>query len=151
MPIVGSLFIWNGVIFASDGPFRSGVFRFSIFLDDYPACPTIKITSKITHPLIDKLTGRLDMPGFAWNLDRTIANVLAYLSDCINCKNVALYAEYCQSKLVDFDYDLFLNLAKESAQKSHIAVYQDADSVIKFSPWNLNVHPEKLGSILSPQ
>lgn len=62
VPSVKSLQIWFGVIFIREGPYKEGIFHFTIFFnDDYPESrPVFKFKSKIFHPQIDPRNGRLN-------------------------------------------------------------------------------------------
>ncbi|XP_055592216.1 protein crossbronx homolog [Uranotaenia lowii] len=65
IPSFENSFLWFGVIFVRNGPFKDGVFRFSISLPDkFPAdssVPTIVFQSETFHPLIDPYNGTLEL------------------------------------------------------------------------------------------
>lgn len=62
VPSVKSLQIWFGVLFIRDGPYKEGIFHFTIyFSDDYPeSVPVLRFKSKIFHPQIEIRRGVLN-------------------------------------------------------------------------------------------
>ncbi|XP_054917563.1 AKT-interacting protein isoform X2 [Dermacentor andersoni] len=64
MPSASSAFVWFGVLFIRQGLYQGGVFRFTLRIpENYPDgdCPDLVFESPIFHPLIDPITGELDI------------------------------------------------------------------------------------------
>ncbi|ENN79512.1 protein crossbronx homolog [Dendroctonus ponderosae] len=77
--------MWFGVIFARSGPYKDGVFRFTLFLDDsFPDCehPKVLFHSKLLHPVINPETNELNLSGAfpTWNKnEQHLWQVLKYI------------------------------------------------------------------------
>ncbi|NXK97551.1 AKTIP protein, partial [Formicarius rufipectus] len=86
-PSYRSALMWFGVIFIRHGLYQDGVFKFTVYIpDNYPDgdCPRLVFDLPVFHPLVDPLSGELDVKrAFAkWRL------VVA--QGCINLKSLFL-------------------------------------------------------------
>lgn len=84
MPSYETVLTWNGTIFARHGLYRGGVFKFQMELpDDYPdSPPKVRFLTDVFHPLVERLTGRVDIFAFfpEWRAGRDYAScVLPHL------------------------------------------------------------------------
>lgn len=54
---------WNGFVCVKDGVHHKGIFQFTVTIpSSYPTKPPeVTFLTKISHPLIDQITGRLDL------------------------------------------------------------------------------------------
>eukprot|EP00747_Dinoflagellata_sp_TGD_P167542 gnl/TRDRNA2_/TRDRNA2_192129_c0_seq1.p1 gnl/TRDRNA2_/TRDRNA2_192129_c0~~gnl/TRDRNA2_/TRDRNA2_192129_c0_seq1.p1 ORF type:complete len:260 (-),score=60.10 gnl/TRDRNA2_/TRDRNA2_192129_c0_seq1:121-900(-) len=80
MPSWDSPFTWHGVLFARQGLYRGGVFKFEMELapEDYPEqAPSLRFLTPIFHPLVDPSSGEVDLfsffPKFKWQPGRDYA------------------------------------------------------------------------------
>lgn len=77
--------VWFGVIFARSGPYKDGVFRFTIMLDEsFPDCqhPKVVFQTKIIHPVINPETNEVNLLGGfpSWHKnEQHLWQVLKYL------------------------------------------------------------------------
>jgi ubiquitin-protein ligase len=150
-----------------NSPYQDGVYRFVIDIDfEYPKkMPIIRITSPIAHPLIDSLTGRLDTRfsfSTSWNEFGLIQDLLLFLKLVLdmnekvkrwiyeyyedrfqveslknqmylgNQPGVAFFLESMETGSREFEI-----IAKECASASNMNLYDNADSHIVFTPWDL--------------
>ena len=55
--------VWNGSIFVREGSYKEAILKFEIFIpSNYPSkAPEIVFITKIFHPLIDLISGKLDI------------------------------------------------------------------------------------------
>jgi ubiquitin-protein ligase len=62
-PAFHTLLEWHGSIHVKDGFYRGGIFKFVINIPvDYPAsAPAVYFFNAVFHPLVDPVTGRLDL------------------------------------------------------------------------------------------
>jgi ubiquitin-protein ligase len=84
VPSFHTLLEWHGIVFVNEGWFKGGVFKFVIHIPvDYPeSAPCVYFFNRITHPLVDATTGRVDLtPAFpTWKSGRDyLVLVLLYL------------------------------------------------------------------------
>ncbi|XP_020621754.1 protein crossbronx homolog [Orbicella faveolata] len=63
MPSLKSLQVWHGIIFVRVGPYRHGIFRFVVILeDDFPQSrPLLKFTTAVFHPQVHPANGVLNL------------------------------------------------------------------------------------------
>jgi len=78
MPSLDSVLTWHGVLFARQGLYRGGVFKFQLLLpDDYPeSAPELRFISEVFHPMVEPDTGRVDLGAFfpEWRAGRDYAS-----------------------------------------------------------------------------
>ncbi|KAG8001384.1 AKT-interacting protein [Nibea albiflora] len=58
------LIVWFGVIFIRHGLYQDGVFKFTVYIpDNYPdgECPKLVFDIPVFHPLVDPVSGELDV------------------------------------------------------------------------------------------
>ncbi|XP_039208339.1 AKT-interacting protein isoform X3 [Crotalus tigris] len=115
-PSYQSALMWFGVIFIRHGLYQDGVFKFTIYIpDNYPDgdCPRLIFDLPIFHPLVDPVSGELDVKrAFAkWRRNHNhIWQILMY------------------ARRVFYKIDTTSPLNPESA--------------VLFSPWNPAIHNE---------
>ncbi|XP_066255348.1 protein crossbronx homolog [Euwallacea similis] len=76
--------VWFGVIFARNGPYKDGVFRFNILLDEnFPDSehPKVIFQSQLIHPVINPETRELNLQGAfpTWHKNEHLWQVLKYI------------------------------------------------------------------------
>ncbi|KAK3528193.1 hypothetical protein QTP86_023982 [Hemibagrus guttatus] len=63
-PSYRSALMWFGVIFIRHGLYQDGVFKFTVYIpDNYPdgECPKVVFDIPVFHPLVDPVSGELDV------------------------------------------------------------------------------------------
>ncbi|TRY56799.1 hypothetical protein DNTS_005470 [Danionella cerebrum] len=63
-PSYRSALMWFGVIFIRHGLYQDGVFKFTVYIpDNYPDgdCPRVVFDTPVFHPLVDPVSGELDV------------------------------------------------------------------------------------------
>lgn len=78
MPALDSLLTWHGVLFARQGLYRGGIFKFQLQLpEDYPESPPeLRFLSDMFHPMVDPASGNVDLGAFFpdWKAGRDYAS-----------------------------------------------------------------------------
>lgn len=87
IPSLKSLQVWHGIIFVRAGPYRDGIFRFIIILqDDFPdSRPLLKLTTPLFHPQVHPVNGvlNLDVSFPHWERGKnSIWQVLKFMKSC---------------------------------------------------------------------
>lgn len=87
IPSLKSLQVWHGIIFIRGGPYKDGIFRFVLFLqDDFPySRPLLKFTSPVFHPQVHPTDGafNLDVSFPQWERGKnSIWQILKCLKSC---------------------------------------------------------------------
>lgn len=87
MPSLKSLQVWHGIIFVRVGPYRDGIFRFVVVLeDDFPESrPLLKFTTAVFHPQVHPANGALNLDSHfpLWQRDKnSIWQVLKFMKSC---------------------------------------------------------------------
>ncbi|XP_030437615.1 AKT-interacting protein isoform X3 [Gopherus flavomarginatus] len=122
-PSYRSALMWFGVIFIRHGLYQDGVFKFTVYIpDNYPDgdCPRLVFDLPVFHPLVDPLSGELDVKrAFAkWRRNHNhIWQVLMY------------------ARRVFYKIDTTSPLNPEAA--------------VLFSPWNPAIHDEAREKMLT--
>uniref|UniRef100_A0A8C1VJV7 Akt interacting protein n=1 Tax=Cyprinus carpio TaxID=7962 RepID=A0A8C1VJV7_CYPCA len=151
-PSYRSTLMWFGVIFIRHGLYQDGVFKFTVYIpDNFPDgdCPRVIFDTPVFHPLVDSVSGELDVRrAFTkWRRNHNhIWQVLMYARtifykintmDPLNPEAVVLY---------DKDFQLFKSKVVDSVKlcNSHLFDQPKIDDpfAISFSPWNPAVHEE---------
>ncbi|CAL8349866.1 unnamed protein product [Merluccius merluccius] len=151
-PSYKSALMWFGVIFIRHGLYQDGVFKFTVYIpDNYPdgECPRVVFDLPVFHPLVDPVSGELDVRrAFTkWRRNHNhIWQVLMYArtvfykistSEPLNPEAAVLY---------DKDVQLFKSKVVDSVKlcNSHLFDQPKIDDpyAISFSPWNPAVHEE---------
>lgn len=153
IPSVTSLQVWFGVIFVYDGPYRDGIFHFTIyFKDNYPeTIPVIRFRSRVFHPQIGQRKGtlniRFDNSNITLNDSTTtpkkkhsnkrlvhVWQILKYLRSCFYHVDLTNAVNPTAAALFQSNYELYLKKCRESVQKSLYAYeeqnYED-DNIIE--------------------
>jgi ubiquitin-protein ligase len=86
LPSSKSLYEWHGVLFIHSGPFREGIFKFTLYIPDrFPdQRPMVRFQSKVYHPYIHTDNGTVNMLRVFPGWDRTqhhIWNVVCSVKD----------------------------------------------------------------------
>ncbi|XP_001654780.2 protein crossbronx homolog [Aedes aegypti] len=116
IPSFENSFLWFGVIFVRSGPYKDGVFRFTVSLPDkFPndaTVPNVVFQSETFHPLIDPYNGTLELAeafpkwksgeNHVWQLLKFIQYIFAsfdeYMSLAEQSANNVAYELYGQNR-----------------------------------------------------
>uniref|UniRef100_A0A8C1R6C8 Akt interacting protein n=1 Tax=Cyprinus carpio TaxID=7962 RepID=A0A8C1R6C8_CYPCA len=147
-----SIAVWFGVIFIRHGLYQDGVFKFTVYIpDNYPDgdCPRVVFDTPVFHPLVDPVSGELDVRrAFTkWRRNHNhIWQVLMYARTVFYKINTMDPLNPEAAVLYDKDIQLFKSKVVDSVKlcNSHLFDQPKIDDpyAISFSPWNPAVHEE---------
>uniref|UniRef100_A0A3P9IE14 Akt interacting protein n=1 Tax=Oryzias latipes TaxID=8090 RepID=A0A3P9IE14_ORYLA len=151
-PSYKSALMWFGVIFIRHGLYQDGVFKFTVYIpDNYPdgQCPKLVFDIPVFHPLVDPVSGELDVRrAFTkWRRNHNhIWQVLMYARTVFYKINTAEPLNPEAAVLYEKDVQLFKSKVVDSVKlcNSHLFDQPKIDDpyAISFSPWNPAVHEE---------
>lgn len=144
--------VWFGVIFTRSGPYKNGVFRFSILLDEnFPDCehPRVLFHSKVLHPVINPENNELNLLGAfpVWQKnEQHIWQVLKYIQWIF--VNIDASVKHSVNKeaseLVTKNKEAFIAKAQElvnlNKEQLHEAPPTEDKHYIFFEQFNPEVH-----------
>ncbi|KAL1513845.1 hypothetical protein ABEB36_003193 [Hypothenemus hampei] len=152
IPSKGNPLLWFGVIFARNGPYKNGVFRFNLILDDnFPDSehPKVIFQSKVLHPVINSETNELNLHGAfpTWHKnEQHIWQVLKYVQ-WIFCNIEATVSHGIDKEACEMflnDREAFNAKALELVQQNQETLYelpQEEDMhYIVFEEFNPELH-----------
>uniref|UniRef100_A0A8C6T6S3 Akt interacting protein n=1 Tax=Neogobius melanostomus TaxID=47308 RepID=A0A8C6T6S3_9GOBI len=158
-PSYKSALMWFGVIFIRHGLYQDGVFKFTVYIpDNYPdgECPKLVFDIPVFHPLVDPVSGELDVRrAFTkWRRNHNhIWQVLMYARTIFYKINTAEPLNPEAAVLYEKDVQLFKSKVVESVKlcNSHLFDQPKIDDpyAISFSPWNPAVHEEAKGRMFA--
>ncbi|KAI5626183.1 AKT-interacting protein, partial [Silurus asotus] len=160
-PSYRSALMWFGVIFIRHGLYQDGVFKFTVYIpDNYPdgECPKVVFDIPVFHPLVDPVSGELDVRrAFTkWRRNHNhIWQVLMYARTIFYKINTTEPFNPEAAVLYDKDIQLFKSKVVDSVKlcNSHLFDQPKIDDPYAirqvglmewqdFSPWNPAVHDE---------
>lgn len=151
-PSYKSALMWFGVIFIRHGLYQDGVFKFTVYIpDNYPdgECPKLVFDIPVFHPLVDPVSGELDVRrAFTkWRRNHNhIWQVLMYARTIFYKINTTEPLNPEAAVLYEKDVHLFKSKVVDSVKlcNSHLFDQPKIDDpyAISFSPWNPAVHDE---------
>ncbi|KAL7831228.1 hypothetical protein SRHO_G00307310 [Serrasalmus rhombeus] len=151
-PSYRSALMWFGVIFIRHGLYQDGVFKFTVYIpDNYPdgECPRVVFDIPVFHPLVDPVSGELDVRRVftKWRRNHNhIWQVLMYARTVFYKINTMEPLNPEAAVLYDKDIQLFKSKVVDSVKlcNSHLFDQPKIDDpyAISFSPWNPAVHEE---------
>ncbi|XP_055627921.1 protein crossbronx homolog [Toxorhynchites rutilus septentrionalis] len=163
IPSFDNSFLWFGVLFVRAGPYKDGVFRFSMTLpENFPndsAVPAIVFQSEIFHPLTCPYSGALDLSeafprwkngeNHVWQLLKFVQYVFAsfdeYMSLAEQSANNVAHELYHQNRTD------FLQKVNECVKLSQSKLYDPAPvqdkNYILFERFDKETHGPVLESI----
>ncbi|KAM8946112.1 AKT-interacting protein isoform 2-T2 [Pelodytes ibericus] len=158
-PSYQSALMWFGVIFIRHGLYQDGVFKFTVYIpDNYPdgECPRLVFDTPVFHPLVDPVSGELDVKrAFAkWRRNHNhIWQVLMYARRIFYKIDTASPLNPEAAVLYDKDIQLFKSKVVESVRlcNSHLfdqPKIEDPYAII-FSPWNPALHDDARDKMLA--
>lgn len=144
MPTKNKSLLWDGILFARAGPFKTGIFRFTLHLEStFPAQkspPTIKLLDPLTHPLVAEETLIFDSsPAFpTWSENDHIYELLKFFKYAIEnleycCSQVQRPSNTDAVELYNNDRQKFLEMAQETVTKSVNDIFTSDDKQHVFS------------------
>uniref|UniRef100_A0A3B5AHC2 AKT interacting protein n=1 Tax=Stegastes partitus TaxID=144197 RepID=A0A3B5AHC2_9TELE len=149
---VSHCLVWFGVIFIRHGLYQDGVFKFTVYIpDNYPdgECPKLVFDIPVFHPLVDPVSGELDVRrAFTkWRRNHNhIWQVLMYARTVFYKINTTEPLNPEAAVLYEKDVQLFKSKVVDSVKlcNSHLFDQPKIDDpyAISFSPWNPAVHDE---------
>uniref|UniRef100_A0A7M4E5K7 AKT interacting protein n=1 Tax=Crocodylus porosus TaxID=8502 RepID=A0A7M4E5K7_CROPO len=153
------LAVWFGVIFIRHGLYQDGVFKFTVYIpDNYPDgdCPRLVFDLPVFHPLVDPLSGELDVKrAFAkWRRNHNhIWQVLMYARRVFYKIDTTSPLNPEAAVLYEKDIQLFKSKVVDSVKlcSSHLfdqPKIEDPYAII-FSPWNPAIHDEAREKMLT--
>uniref|UniRef100_A0A3B4Y5R1 Akt interacting protein n=1 Tax=Seriola lalandi dorsalis TaxID=1841481 RepID=A0A3B4Y5R1_SERLL len=144
--------MWFGVIFIRHGLYQDGVFKFTVYIpDNYPdgECPKLVFDIPVFHPLVDPVSGELDVRrAFTkWRRNHNhIWQVLMYARTIFYKINTTEPLNPEAAVLYEKDVQLFKSKVVDSVKlcNSHLFDQPKIEDpyAISFSPWNPAVHEE---------
>ncbi|XP_070985256.1 AKT-interacting protein-like isoform X4 [Oncorhynchus clarkii lewisi] len=151
-PSYKSALMWFGVIFIRHGLYQDGVFKFTVYIpDNYPdgECPRVVFDIPVFHPLVDPVSGELDVRrAFTkWRRNHNhIWQVLMYARTVFYKINTMEPLNPEAAVLYDKDVQLFKSKVVDSVKlcNSHLFDQPKMDDpyAISFSSWNPAIHDE---------
>nr|XP_029716860.1 protein crossbronx homolog [Aedes albopictus]XP_029729575.1 protein crossbronx homolog [Aedes albopictus] len=163
IPSFENSFLWFGVIFVRSGPYKDGVFRFTLSLPEkFPndaTVPTVVFQSETFHPLIDPYNGTLELTeafpkwksgdNHVWQLLKFIQYIFAsfdeYMSLAEQSANNVAYELYGQNR------SEFLRKVEECVRLSQSRLYDPAPvqdrNYIVFDRFDKDIHGPVLESL----
>ncbi|XP_066439869.1 AKT-interacting protein [Eleutherodactylus coqui] len=158
-PSYRSALMWFGVIFMRHGLYQDGVFKFTVYIpDNYPdgECPRLVFDIPVFHPLVDPISGELDVKrAFAkWRRNHNhIWQVLMYARRIFYKIDTTSPLNPEAAVLYEKDVQLFKSKVVDSVKlcNSHLfdqPKIEDPYAII-FSPWNPALHDEARETMLA--
>ncbi|XP_066569533.1 AKT-interacting protein isoform X1 [Amia ocellicauda] len=151
-PSYRSALMWFGVIFIRHGLYQDGVFKFTVYIpDNYPDgdCPRVVFDIPVFHPLVDPISGELDVKrAFTkWRRNHNhIWQVLMYARTVFYKIHTMEPLNPEAAVLYEKDVQLFKSKVVDSVKlcNSHLFDQPMVDDpyAISFSPWNPTLHDE---------
>ncbi|XP_021264611.1 AKT-interacting protein isoform X1 [Numida meleagris] len=158
-PSYRSALMWFGVIFIRHGLYQDGVFKFTVYIpDNYPDgdCPRLVFDLPVFHPLVDPLSGELDVKrAFAkWRRNHNhIWQVLMYARRVFYKIDTTSPLNPEAAVLYEKDIQLFKSKVVDSVKlcSSHLFDQPKIEDpyAIVFSPWNPAIHDEAREKMLT--
>ncbi|OCT84610.1 hypothetical protein XELAEV_18022762mg [Xenopus laevis] len=151
-PSYRSALMWFGVIFIRHGLYQDGVFKFTVYIpDNYPdgECPRLVFDVPVFHPLVDPISGELDVKrAFTkWRRNHNhIWQVLMYARRIFYKIDTTSPLNPEAAVLYEKDVQLFKSKVVDSVKlcNSHLfdqPKIEDPYAII-FSPWNPVLHDD---------
>ncbi|XP_061733161.1 AKT-interacting protein [Nerophis ophidion] len=151
-PSYKSALMWFGVIFIRHGLYQDGVFKFTVYIpDNYPDgdCPKLVFDMPVFHPLVDPVSGELDVKrAFTkWRRNHNhIWQVLMYARTIFYKINTTEPFNPEAAVLYEKDVQLFKSKVVDNVKLCNSRLFDqpkiDDPYAISFSPWNPAVHEE---------
>ncbi|CAN2389337.1 early endosome to late endosome transport [Pristimantis euphronides] len=158
-PSYRSALMWFGVIFIRHGLYQDGVFKFTVYIpDNYPdgECPRLVFDIPVFHPLVDPISGELDVKrAFAkWRRNHNhIWQVLMYARRIFYKIDTTSPLNPEAAVLYEKDVQLFKSKVVDSVKlcNSHLFNQPKIEDpyAIMFSPWNPALHDEAREKMLA--
>ncbi|XP_073515785.1 AKT-interacting protein [Phyllobates terribilis] len=158
-PSYRSALMWFGVIFIRHGLYQDGVFKFTVYIpDNYPdgECPRLVFDIPVFHPLVDPISGELDVRrAFArWRRNHNhIWQVLMYARRIFYKIDTTSPLNPEAAVLYEKDVQLFKSKVVDSVKlcNSHLFDLPKIEDpyAITFSPWNPALHDEAREKMLA--
>lgn len=150
---------WFGVLFIRQGIYQEGVFKFDLNIpENYPDgdCPKLTFTPPVFHPMVNPLTGELEVQRTFSKWRRSsnhIWQVLLFARRVFYRIDTAEPLNEEAATLYDKDLESFKVKVHECVQSIKEHLYDPCDSdddhAIAFSPWEETVHGNVKLSILN--
>ncbi|XP_025114730.1 AKT-interacting protein-like isoform X1 [Pomacea canaliculata] len=152
MPSAKYRFLWNGVLFLREKLYAGGALRFTMTIpDNYPDgdCPDFVFEFPIFHPLVDPITGRVDVkrafPKWRRNVDH-LWQVLMYARKIFYKIETKAPLNIEAATLYEQNLDKFKQHVNDSIKAAKQRLMQSPSSddpfALRFSPWTQPVHGE---------
>ncbi|EDO48780.1 predicted protein [Nematostella vectensis] len=136
IPSLKSLQVWHGIIFLRAGPYRDGIFRFFIFLqDDFPdSRPLVKFTSNVFHPQIhENGVFNLEVAFPNWHRGKhCIWQILKYMKSCFYSTDTWGGVNQDAVNVVHSSLEEFKEKARNCALESQKIFDEETESSGKF-------------------
>jgi len=133
IPSESNFLVWHGVFFVHSKLYKGAVLKFILYIDEeYPRKrPSVVFYSKVTHPLVDPMSGELNLstrfPEWVANQDY-IYHILTYIKEIF--KKIPEQGHFNReiSDLVSKDPEKFREKMKETVDLSISNLYDHHDS-----------------------
>ncbi|XP_070574120.1 AKT-interacting protein-like isoform X2 [Ptychodera flava] len=150
LPSARSALLWFGVLFIRQGLYQEGIFKFTLSIpENYPDgdCPRLVFDPPIFHPIVDPMSGELDVKRTFTKWKRNVNHIwqvllyarrVFYKIDTKNPSNPEAAVLYEQ------DLDLFRDKVAETIRFCKSKAYDppktDDPHEITFSQWDPEIH-----------
>ncbi|KAK7113917.1 AKT-interacting protein-like isoform X2 [Littorina saxatilis] len=159
MPSAQSPLVWNGLLFLRQGLYQSCSLRFILTIpDNYPDgdCPDFAFEFPVFHPMVDPLSGRVDVkrafPKWRRNVNH-LWQVLMYARKIFYKIETKAPLNVEAATLYEQDTEQFRQHVAESIQTAKQRLMQPPTSddpfALRFSPWTEPVHCEAKRQMLN--
>ncbi|XP_050308962.1 protein crossbronx homolog [Anthonomus grandis grandis] len=144
--------VWFGIVFVREGPYKDGVFRFTLTLDEeFPDSdhPNVIFSPIVPHPLIDPTSGQLNLLGGFRKWDKTkqhLWQVFKYIQWIfVHIEASAAHGAHPEAlELLSKNKEEFVKQAEEAAKNSKQHIYTPSliedPHYIQFEPYDRERH-----------
>ncbi|XP_021364429.1 AKT-interacting protein-like isoform X2 [Mizuhopecten yessoensis] len=158
IPSAMSSLVWYGVLFIRQGLYQEGAFKFTVIIpDNFPNgdCPSLVFDLPVFHPLVDPLTGQLDVKRAFQKWRKNVNHVwqvLLYARRVFYKIDSKSPLNKEAAELYETDLESFKKNVAESVEKSkerlNDPVKSDDPHCLRFSPWDPSIHEESRQQML---
>ncbi|XP_006816984.1 AKT-interacting protein-like [Saccoglossus kowalevskii] len=161
LPSARSALLWFGVLFIRQGLYQEGVFKFTLTIpENYPDgdCPRLVFDPPVYHPIIDAISGELDVKRTFTKWKRNVNHIwqvllyarrIFYKIDTKNPSNPEAAVLYEQ------DLDLFRDKVAQSIEYCRSHRYDppktDDPHEVTFSQWDPEMHAKAKDAVFGIQ
>ncbi|XP_077982260.1 AKT-interacting protein-like isoform X3 [Glandiceps talaboti] len=161
LPSARSALLWFGVLFIRQGLYQEGIFKFTLSIpENYPDgdCPRLIFDPPIFHPIVDPVSGELDVKRTFTKWKRNVNHiwqVLLYARRIFYKIDTKSPSNPQAAVLYEQDLDLFRDKVLETIRLCKSKMYDPAKTddphEIVFSQWDPEIHEKARDAMLGVQ